>query len=190
MINLRSFEVPTVVKHAPGAIACLAKETYPELSVCGLDFTQEMLEVAEESRKCGPITWVNGDALTLPFPDESFDIVTSGYLIRNVTSIEKAFSEQTRVLKPGGILICLDTSPPKGKLTSFASTFYMMKIVPLLGQLIGGDRAAYEYLPGTTSEFLTTEELANRIEDSGLKVASKKKLMFSTQSLIKAKKPD
>ena len=173
-----------------GAIACLAKNKFPGLLVFGLDFTKEMLTVAEQNRKCGPVSWVMGDALTLPFPDGSFNVVTSGYLIRNVTDVDKAFSEQKRVLKPGGTLICLDTSPPRGKLSSFASTFYMMKVVPLLGQIIGGDKAAYEYLPGTTKDFMTTDELAEKIKNAGLDVTSIKKLMFSTQSLIKAVKTD
>jgi len=173
-----------------GAIAHLAKKVNPEISIFGLDFTKEMLLVAQENSNYGHINWILGDALILPFANNSFNVVTSGYLIRNVSDISKAFAEQFRVLKTGGTLICLDTSPPQGKLFSTMSMFYMMKIVPLLGQVIGKDRKAYEYLPGTTSEFLNADELAGKIKDAGFCVVSTEKLMFKTQSLITAVKPD
>ena len=77
----------------------------------GIDFTLEMMLAGKEGES--RISWCCADALNLPFPDAVFDAVTSGYLIRNVTDIRRAFTEQVRTVKPGSRVVCLETSPPQ-----------------------------------------------------------------------------
>ncbi len=131
----------------------------------GLDFSQGMLNIARsrysdlshKQAKIGKIEWVEGDALKLPFKDSSFDVVTSAYLMRNAGAVEAAFSEQYRVLIPGGRAACLDTTPPAKTIILPLINFYLLKIIPLLGSLISGNKSAYTYLPETTKVFKTAE---------------------------------
>ena len=94
-----------------GKIALEAKAQNPGLQVAALDLTPDMLRQARRSDAAGGIFWINGDALELPFAGGRFDAVVSGYLMRNVPDIYHAFQEQLRVVKPGGRVVCLDTSP-------------------------------------------------------------------------------
>ena len=96
-----------------GGIVCAALEKDATLSVVAADFTYAMMHAGRARHHDKPIQWCGADALRLPFDDGIFDSVTSGYLIRNVVDIEQAFAEQFRVLRPGGRLVCLDTSPPR-----------------------------------------------------------------------------
>ncbi|MDP3284695.1 MAG: class I SAM-dependent methyltransferase [Desulfobacterales bacterium] len=87
----------------------------------GADFTMEMMLAGKERES--RILWCCADALNLPFPDAVFDAVTSGYLIRNVTDVRRAFMEQARAVKPGGRVVCLETSPPPQNIRVLLSFF-------------------------------------------------------------------
>lgn len=172
-----------------GGIALAALAMYPGLQVTGLDLTPEMLEIAKNAPGGGRVEWVLGDAQHLPFPNESFDAVTSGYLARNVPDLARAFAEQARVLRPGGRMACLDTAPPGGGIVSALERVYLRRAIPLAGQLLSGNREAYEYLPGTTEGFLDAALLAGAARAAGFQVVNKRTLMLGTQSLITAVKP-
>lgn len=154
----------------------------------GLDFSSGMLDVArsrfttllQRQPEIDLIEWIEGDALKLPFANSKFDVVTSAYLMRNVGDVEYAFTEQYRVLKPGGRLACLDTTPPAKTIMSPFINFYLVKIIPFLGTLISGNKTAYTYLPETTKAFKTAEELKEIMTKSGFKKVSYKKYMFGT----------
>jgi demethylmenaquinone methyltransferase/2-methoxy-6-polyprenyl-1,4-benzoquinol methylase len=129
------------------------------------------------------IRWNTADALCLPFPDNTFDAVTSGFGVRNFIDREQAFREQHRVLKPGGRAICLEISkPPKNLLRPFF-LFFFNTIVPLMGGLISGQRDAYMYLPQSVSEFLTPDELKAIMERAGLREVKYRRLMMSTVAI-------
>jgi len=182
-------------------IEAIQKGIKPEKST-GLDFSPGMLEAArsrltalfyrqtETEPKIKTVEWIEGDALKLPFKNRNFDVVTSAYLMRNVRVVDTAFSEQFRVLKPGGKIACLDTTPPEKSVTAPFINFYLIKIIPLLGSLISGNKSAYTYLPETTKAFKTAEELKAVMIKTGFVKVSYKKYMFGTIAVHWGEKPD
>jgi demethylmenaquinone methyltransferase/2-methoxy-6-polyprenyl-1,4-benzoquinol methylase len=132
-----------------GEIALDAWRENPALKVVALDLTLNMMRVGREKSSGRRICWVNADALTLPFADETFDIVTSGYLMRNVPDVSRAFREQLRVVRRGGRVACLDTCPPKDNVLKPLISLYFRLGIPVLGGIVSGQWAAYRYLPAT-----------------------------------------
>jgi demethylmenaquinone methyltransferase/2-methoxy-6-polyprenyl-1,4-benzoquinol methylase len=129
-----------------GDIAFAALKADPSAQVFGADFSIGMMQVGRK-RPCGArVRWSGADALHLPFPSDSFDAVTAGYLMRNVIDIPRALAEQLRVLKPGGRLVILDTAPPPKSLLRPFILLYLKYGIPALGRLISGNPDAYEYL--------------------------------------------
>lgn len=113
-------------------------------------------------KKNGDLNFSSADALNLPFKDKTFDAVVSE-LIRNVTDVQQALKEQHRILKPGGRIAILDTTRPEEEPASPFIKFHMHVIIPFVGGLLSGMRDAYEYLPDTTENFLTTKALTVRM---------------------------
>ncbi len=131
--------------------------------VTGLDFAPAMLERAR--RKSGTIEWVEGDVLSLPFADGTFDAATVGFGVRNVADLEAAIVELRRVLRPGGRLAILEITRPRGLLRPFFSLWFE-RVVPLLGRVLPGGRA-YAYLPASVRRFPGAEELTARLGEWG-----------------------
>ncbi len=155
----------------------------------GLDFSDKMLRVAKTRLNIPEIRWIQADALDLPFKNNKFDAVTSAYLMRNALDIGVALKEQFRVLKHKGKIACLDTTPPKKTVLSPLINFYFIKIIPLLGSLIASSKAAYTYLPETTKNFKTADELKQMMIQAGFTDVSYKKYMFGTIAIHWGKKP-
>ena len=132
-------------------------------TVTGLDFSERMLERAR--KKSDSVEWVQGDALALPFPDSSFDVVTVGFGVRNVSDLEGGLAELRRVLRPGGRVGVLDITTPRGVLRPFYSVWFD-RVVPLLGKVLPGG-TAYTYLPASVRRFPSAEELAGLIRAAG-----------------------
>lgn len=172
-----------------GGISLELSRRWPEASVTGADFSPEMLAVARKRPGAERINWVIADATALPFEGESFDAVTSGYLVRNVPDPLAAFREQARVLRRGGRVVCLETSPPPDSPLLPFIRIHLKYVIPFLGSLISGNKSAYTYLPETTQNFLSTQALSRVMEQAGLKVINVKRFMFGTQSVITAIKP-
>ncbi len=166
-----------------GDIAIEIKQRYPLLSVAAADLTYEMLAVGKKRRAVGDIGWCQADALKLPFPDAVFDAVTSGFLARNVTDMALMFREQVRVLKPGGRLVCLDTSPVPCNMIKPLVLFYYRLIIPLVGFLISGERDAYSYLPETTIKFVRPDCLVMILKEAGLTDVKYRSFMFGNISV-------
>jgi demethylmenaquinone methyltransferase / 2-methoxy-6-polyprenyl-1,4-benzoquinol methylase len=135
----------------------------------GADFTPEMMLVGRNRQQGNLIRWLNTDALDLPFCQGSFDAVVSGYLLRNVADVERAIIEQHRVLKSGGRMVCLDTTPPYDDLLHLPVRLYLQLVLPIIGGLIAGDIQAYRYLPESTSHFLSATELADYMRRVGFR---------------------
>ncbi len=110
----------------------------------GLDFTAEMLEVAR--RRNGAIEYVQGDAMNLPFEDESFDALTVGFGLRNLAEWKTGLEEMHRVAKPGGRLVVLDFGRPDSGLWRALYFAYLRMIVPVYGKLFCGNWSAYAYI--------------------------------------------
>ena len=137
--------------------------------VIGSDFCRPMLTVAQSkpSGGSGPIPYVEGDALSLPFADDSFDAVTIAFGLRNLASVPDGLAELLRILKPGGRLAVLEFSAPVvpgfGKLFNF----YFSHILPRIGGAVSGSRGAYEYLPDSVSKFPDQKRLAEMMGITG-----------------------
>jgi demethylmenaquinone methyltransferase/2-methoxy-6-polyprenyl-1,4-benzoquinol methylase len=160
-----------------GDLAREALLQQPQAKVTAADFTVEMMRVG---KKNGSLQFSAADALNLPFKETNFDAVVSGFLMRNVTDVQQALKEQYRILKPGGRIVILDTTRPKKNLFSPFIWLHMHFIIPTIGGLLSGERDAYDYLPDTTENFLTAEQLAARIIAVGFRKVDFKRLMFGT----------
>ena len=123
------------------------------------------------------------DAQRLPFPPGTFDATVSGFLMRNVPDVDVALGEQRRVLKAGGRVVSLDTTPPRRNLLLPFLEFHLHYVVPLLGRIVAGDPEAYTYLPDSTEQFLTAEKLAERMTAAGFRAVGFVRRMFGTVAI-------
>jgi demethylmenaquinone methyltransferase/2-methoxy-6-polyprenyl-1,4-benzoquinol methylase len=120
--------------------------------ITGLDFSPQMLNRARLKYPTASIHWVEGDAMHLPYPDASFDLVTAAFGFRNLTNYAEGLTEIHRVLKPGGRVGILEANQPDG-LSGALYTLYFRYVLPLVGGLISGDFKAYRYLPASVARF-------------------------------------
>jgi demethylmenaquinone methyltransferase/2-methoxy-6-polyprenyl-1,4-benzoquinol methylase len=111
--------------------------------------------------------FAGGDALQLPFPDNTFDSITTGFAMRNVADIALAFREMWRVARDGAVVACLEVARPRNPLLRFGHRLYFEGVVPWIGALLGGDRAAYTYLPQSARAFPSPPALAQIMRDTG-----------------------
>lgn len=151
-----------------GEIGYEALSQVPDAHVVGVDFTHEMMLIGQRKQRKRIMHFVEGDACRLPFADNTFDVVTSGFAMRNVADIRAAFAEQRRVAKPGGRILCLETTPPPHGLWGAIYRLYFFHLVPIVGGLITGQREAYTYLPRSTEWFPPPEALKAIMEEVGL----------------------
>jgi demethylmenaquinone methyltransferase/2-methoxy-6-polyprenyl-1,4-benzoquinol methylase len=153
--------------------------------MAGLDFSQPMLEIAERRRRRGeqaslsaaqgkarlfkPPQFVQGDAQQLPFPDQSFDIVTVGYGLRNLADWRAGLKEMARVAKPGGRLLVLDFGKPENPLWRNIYFGYLRLFVPLLGLVVSGSASAYSYILESLKHYPAQKGVAATMDELGLK---------------------
>jgi demethylmenaquinone methyltransferase/2-methoxy-6-polyprenyl-1,4-benzoquinol methylase len=166
-----------------GDLANEALHQCPDAQVVAADFTLQMMVFGQSRHPAGRLNWSAADATKLPFPDHSFDAVVSGFLLRNVTDLPGCLAEQQRVLKPGGRLVALDTTPPPNNLLSPFVRIHLHTVIPLLGKLISGQEEAYQYLPATTESFLEPERLAGRLVKTGFRQVGFERIMFGTVAI-------
>jgi demethylmenaquinone methyltransferase/2-methoxy-6-polyprenyl-1,4-benzoquinol methylase len=162
-----------------------AKE-FPEANIFALDFAIDMLTKGLHKIKKHKIYPINGDGLTLPFKDNSFDIVSIAFGIRNLESMEKGLTEFLRVLKPNGTLLVLEFTPNKNLLFNL----YSGVIMPLVGKIVSGDKEAYSYLHKSVKNFPNAEKLKIMLQQIGFINSSYKKMTFSIAALHKGQKPN
>ena len=145
-------------------------------AVVGVDLLPEMLRLAAAKRPAGnarrrsaaPVHLATGDALQLPFPDGAFSCATAGFSLRNMPDVPAAIAEMARVVAPGGRVATLELTPMPPGIREKVGRIYFHKVVPLLGELVAGDRAAYTYLPDSVDYFLTAAGLAAVYRQAGL----------------------
>lgn len=139
--------------------------------IIGLDFSEQMLEVGRQKvAEAGlnkQIKLVQGNAMELPFEDNSFDYVTIGFGLRNVPDYEQVVAEMLRVVKPGGQIVCLEMSKPQQQPFKSIYYFYFEKMVPLLGKMFAKQFAAYKWLPDSLKLFMDAKELRQLFEKVG-----------------------
>ena len=164
-----------------GGIAAAALSADSATTVVAADFSVDMMRAGRRVRPLAePLLWCGADALHLPFADGTFDAVTSGYLIRNVAGARAAFAEQLRVVRPGGRIVCLDTSPPRQNRWRPLVLFHLTTLIPLMGTVLAGDREAYTYLPASTRAFHSPRRLAGIMRSAGLDPVTWRTFMFGT----------
>lgn len=133
--------------------------------VVGVDFCRPMLELA--AKKNRQLSFVEGDALRLPFNDGAFDAVTIAFGLRNLASVESGLKELRRVLKPQGWAAILEFSKPTVPGFRALMATYCTRLLPRIGGIISGSRSAYEYLPESVSQFPDQPALAALMHDTG-----------------------
>jgi len=138
--------------------------------VTGLDFSPEMIAAAEAKARArdSDITFLIGDAMALPFPDDVFDACTVSFGLRNMPDYQAAIAEMTRVLRPGGKFICLEMTPYRKPVLGRLFSLYFEQIMPIVGGLLSGDTAAYRYLPKSVAAFPTSTQLVMLMRAAGL----------------------
>jgi demethylmenaquinone methyltransferase / 2-methoxy-6-polyprenyl-1,4-benzoquinol methylase len=155
-----------------GDLASTALGSDASLRVAAVDFSPGMLaagrEVDRDADRAGRILWCCGDARRLPFGDGAFDAAVSGYLLRNVPDPLQVLREQVRVVRPGGRVVCLETTPPAAYRVRALTKAYLHHAIPALGRLMTGDRRAYGHLRDSTEVFPAPEELAALMRAAGL----------------------
>jgi len=143
----------------------------PGASAVVVDLTEPMLVEgrarAEAAAMGGALDWVVGDAMALPFADASFDVYTISFGIRNVTRIEAALAEAHRVLRPGGRLMVLEFSRMVSPPLQWAYDRYSFNVIPVMGQIVAGDRDSYQYLVESIRRFPEQERFAAMIREAG-----------------------
>lgn len=156
-------------------------------SVVGLDFCPEMLgegRVKVSKRRLGKrIDFILGNALELPFIDNSFDCALNGFALRNMASINSFLSELYRVVKPGGRVVCLEFVKPSAGIWGALYRFYLFKVIPITGHLLTGDIRAYQYLPDSVDSFMSRSELQRIMEGVGFRQVSSYSLNLGTVAI-------
>lgn len=138
--------------------------------VIGLDFSQNMLKIAQdkqEQQALKQLTLIQGNAMELPFDDNSFDYVTIGFGLRNVPDYSTVMREMYRVVKPGGQAVCLETSQPTLIGYKQASLFYVRYIMPLLGKFIANSYDEYSWLQESARDFPNKNVLKQMFLEAG-----------------------
>lgn len=155
--------------------------------VTGLDFSPEMLARARTKFSGANVLWVEGDAMSLPYPDSSFDLVTSAFGFRNLSNYADALTEIHRVLKPGGKIGILECNQPEG-LNGIAYNLYLHKILPLVGGLLSGEPEAYRYLPDSIDRFPRPPRMKQMMAGAGFTDCAWKGHLFHAAGLYRGVK--
>ncbi len=163
-----------------GDIAALLAGKNSGAKVIGADFSAGMLAEAARRFQGSGIAWQACDANQLPFADNIFQAVTFGYLLRNVDDALPVLQEVFRVLAPGGMVVCLDTTPPAKNILYPFIQLYFRYGVPLLGRMLAKDAGAYAYLTDSTLAFHSAESLAVFFRQAGFIGVGYRKFMYGT----------
>src|SRR5438132_7210954 len=169
-----------------GDLALALRVATPQRPVIGVDFSEAMLR--EARAKCAGrgerrVALLAGDALALPFADKTFACVTSAFLLRNLADLASGLAEMRRVTMPGGVVTALEITRPGVPGWDVVFGLYFNRLVPLIGALVAGDRAAYTYLPQSVERFVTPAELARLMEGVGLREVQYRRLGLGTIAL-------
>lgn len=168
-----------------GDLAFLLRDSAsPKAKIYGVDFTRQMLTVAQKKSmklKQG-ITWIEADGLKLPFPDASADLITIGFGIRNMANLPEALQEFRRVLKPGGRLAILEFTPPENLLLKWLFFPYFIHVLPRIAGIFTNWKPYY-YLSQSVLEFPNRRKLAQLMRQQGFSRVRHKLMLFGISAL-------
>jgi len=153
------------------AFALDRARTSARAQIIGSDFVEPMLVRARDKARAGhrAVVFAAADALHLPFPDASFDLITTAFGFRNLANYEEGLREFARVLKRGGELGILEFTEPTSGPMAGLFRFYFKNVLPRIGGAISGNAEAYKYLPGSVSKFPSPAELSALMEKCGFR---------------------
>ncbi|CAA9574379.1 MAG: Demethylmenaquinone methyltransferase [uncultured Thermomicrobiales bacterium] len=144
-------------------------------SVTGIDISQPMLDAAaakvasrSATGQALAVELLHGDAMRLPFDDDTFDACTVSFGLRNMPDYAAAIAEMVRVLRPGGRWVCLELTPFRVPVLRAGFGLYFERVVPIVGGVISGERDAYRYLPNSVQHFPPANELVVLMQRAGL----------------------
>lgn len=171
-----------------GDMALALRRQAPQAEITGADFSHSMLVLASmKNSRPRPITWIEADALQLPFPDQSFDLVTSAFGFRNLADYDAGLREIFRVLRPGGQCGILEFSEPQGMMGKIYDV-YFKSILPRIGRLVSGNSGAYSYLPVSVERFPQPPEILSRMKAAGFREDSWAPYTFRIAGLFRGKR--
>ncbi|AHY47034.1 ubiquinone/menaquinone biosynthesis methyltransferase [Rubrobacter radiotolerans] len=154
----------------------LARRVGPEGYVLGIDFSREMLRCAE-AKPLPNVEYRHGDATDLrEIRDAAFDAATIAYGARNIPDLDALFSGMSRVVRPGGRVVCLEIATPESRASQMFYGLWFDRAVPKLGARISGDPEAYTYLPESVKEFVAADDLSGIMERNGLQDVTYRRL--------------
>ncbi|MCH9609535.1 MAG: Demethylmenaquinone methyltransferase [Chlamydiales bacterium] len=169
-----------------GEIALRYCATYSDAEATLLDFCPEMLEVAREKSK--ELNTLVANAEEVPLPDNSFDVITIAYGIRNVNNRMACFQEAKRLMKPGGRLGILELTRPHSPFIRPFHRLYTTTFLPLIGRILSKNSNAYRYLSHSIQEFISPSTLSAELEVAGLKTVQTHPLAGGIATIIIAEK--
>ena len=157
---------------SPGTTRSVALDLLPEM----------ILRARQKCDRKAPNSpsFIVGDALSLPFPSDTFACSTAGFSLRNIPDVRRAVAEMARVVRPGGRVALLELSPMESDFKARVFRLYFHRLVPLVGGIIARDHTAYSYLPQSVDTFIDAEELAAILRDAGLTGVGYQRLGFGT----------
>lgn len=177
-----------------GDVSFRLHELFPEAEIIGLDLSPGMLRVAEDKLKGmdlavrEKIRFVEGDSLALPFADDSFDMVTVAYGVRNFERLEDGYREMLRVMKPAGVLCVVELSEPAFAPVKALYRLYSRHVIPFMGRLVSHDTRAYSYLPESIAACPQRKDMTDMMGRAGFSSPTFKSLTFGVITIYLAKK--
>lgn len=170
-----------------GDMAAALRRQGPAAEIVGADFSRGMLSRGARKFESSRIAPVEADALRLPFPDQSYDLVVSAFGFRNLANYELGLNEIYRVLRPSGEIGILDFSEPGGFFGKVYG-FYFRTVLPRIGTLISGVRGPYSYLPASVARFPQPEKMMERMRTVGYQNVSWQPYNFGIAGLYRGRK--
>jgi demethylmenaquinone methyltransferase/2-methoxy-6-polyprenyl-1,4-benzoquinol methylase len=173
-----------------GDMAFALRRQAASAQITGADFSHAMLVLASAKTKTQsdhPVKWIEADALALPFPDASFDLVTSAFGFRNLAEYDAGLREIRRVLRPDGEIGILECSEPNGLMGKFYDV-YFKSVLPKIGGWISGSKSAYSYLPASVARFPAPPEMLARMRTAGFREVSWTPYTFGIAGLFRGKR--
>lgn len=167
-------------------LALAVRERHPDSRVIGADFSETILRAGAakaKARAIASLEFAVGDALSLSFPDATFDGIINGFLLRNAVDLPRCLREMRRVCKPGARVVCLEITQPQTPVFKQLFGFYFNRIVPIIGGLISGDFGAYKYLPQSLAAFLPAEPLRQAMLKAGYRAVHYRLLGLGTMAI-------
>ena len=177
-----------------GDVSFRLHELFPQAHITGLDLSAGMLNIAKEKlagmyhTAQDHITFIEGDSLDMPFPDDTFDMVTVAYGVRNFERLEDGYREMRRVLRPGGALCVIELSEPKNPLIKSGYRLYSRNVIPLIGRMVSHDTRAYSYLPESIAACPQRGDMTAMMERAGFREATFKSLTLGVITIYLASK--